>query len=216
MDVDPAAAAGLRTREVSSGTRDGTPTRIVIARRIYPTDREDLWDALTNVERIPRWFLPVSGDLRVGGHYRLEGNASGVVESCEAPERFAVTWEFGGGMSWVEVLLAPTEGGTVFELRHSAPVDPEFWAEYGAGAGGVGWDLGLLGLALHLQSGAGRVPEHSDDWATTPAGIEFVRESAVGWAGAAIADGDDPAEARAAAERTVTFYTVDPDAAPEG
>ena len=30
---------------------------------------DDVWDACTNPERIPRWFLPVSGDLRLGGRY---------------------------------------------------------------------------------------------------------------------------------------------------
>jgi hypothetical protein len=37
-----------------------------------------------------------------------------------------------------------------------------------------------------------------------------------GWAQAAIDDGDDPEQARAAAERTVAFYTTPPEATPEG
>ena len=82
MSFDPVTTAGLVTREVRSGIRDGAPTKIAIARRIYPADQADLWDALTNADRIPRWFLPVSGDLRVGGRYQLEGNAGGVVERC--------------------------------------------------------------------------------------------------------------------------------------
>ena len=28
---------------------------------------EDVWDACTTAERIGRWFLPVTGDLRLGG-----------------------------------------------------------------------------------------------------------------------------------------------------
>ena len=44
-----------------------------------------LWDACTNAERIPRWFLPVSGDLRLGGRYQLEGNAGGTIERCDPP-----------------------------------------------------------------------------------------------------------------------------------
>jgi hypothetical protein len=40
---------------------------------LYPASQSDLWDAVTNADRIPRWFLPVSGDLRLGGHYQLEG-----------------------------------------------------------------------------------------------------------------------------------------------
>src|SRR5690348_9465302 len=71
MITDPVASAGLVPREVRSGTRDGAPTKIAIARRTYATDQADLWDALTNIERIPRWFLPVTGELKVGGRYQL-------------------------------------------------------------------------------------------------------------------------------------------------
>ena len=90
--MDPLAAAHLVTREIRSGTRDGEPTRIAVARRTYPTDRADLWDAVTSPDRVPRWFLPLGGDLREGGSYQLEGNAGGTVETCRAPESFAVTW----------------------------------------------------------------------------------------------------------------------------
>jgi uncharacterized protein YndB with AHSA1/START domain len=107
MTIDPLATAGLVTREVRSGSRDGAATKIAVARRTYSTDQADLWDALTNAERIPRWFLPVSGNLEPGGRYQLEGNAGGVIENCDEPESFAVTWEYGQMMSWLEVTLIP-------------------------------------------------------------------------------------------------------------
>ncbi len=208
MASDPLTTAGLVTREVATGTRDGSTTRIVVARRTYATDQADLWDAVTNPERIPRWFLPVSGELRVGGHYQLEGNASGTIERCDPPDAFEVTWGFAEQVSWLRVALAPSADGTTLELAHEAPIDPGFWAQYGPGATGVGWDLGLMGLGLHLDTGAPLDPVEADDWATTAPGIEFVRHAATGWAHAAVADGDDPVAAREAAERTVTFYTV--------
>src|SRR5262245_53601156 len=124
MITDPVAATGQVAREVRSGSRDGASTKIAIARRAYPTDRADLWHALTDPDRIPRWFLPVSGDLQVGGRYQLEGNAGGVVERCDEPETFAVTWEYGGMMSWLEVTLTQVDGGTTLELAHEAHVDP--------------------------------------------------------------------------------------------
>src|SRR4051812_43858209 len=105
LTTDPATAAGLVTREVRSGSRDGAPTKIAVAHRTYSTDRADLWDAVTNPERIPRWLLPVTGELRVGGRYQLEGNAGGLVERCEEPEFFAVTWQFGPMVSWLDVVL---------------------------------------------------------------------------------------------------------------
>lgn len=209
--IDPAATAGLVTREVRSGSRDGAPTRIVVARRTYPTGRADLWNALTDAERIPRWFLPVSGDLRVGGRYQFEGNAGGVVERCDEPESFAVTWEMGTAVSWVEVRLTPAGDGTTLELTHEAPVDPQFWAQFGPGAVGVGWELGLMGLGLHLTSGAPVDPALAVEFPASPEGRDLIRMSALGWSDAAIADGDDPEAAREAAGRTVAFYTGQPE-----
>lgn len=213
--TDPASTAGLVAREVRTGSRDGVQTRIAVARRTYPTDQADLWDAVTDAERIPRWFLPVSGDLRVGGRYQLEGNAGGVIERCDPPARFAVTWEYGEQASWVEVGLSPAADGTVLELVHEAPVDPEFWSQFGPGAVGIGWDLGLMSLGLHLSSGEPVDPAEGLAFPTTPEGVEFVRTAAVDWAAAAAADGDDRASANAAAERTVAAYTVAPEDEPE-
>lgn len=214
MPLDPVATAGLATREVRTGSRDGAPTRIAVARRTYPTDRADLWDAVTDADRIPRWFLPISGDLEVSGRYQIEGNAGGVIERCKEPESFAVTWEYGGMVSWLEVTLTPDGDGTRLELVHEAHVDPDFWAQFGPGAVGVGWDLGLLGLGMHIESGAAVDPEMATSFPVSPEGIEFVRTAATGWADAAVRDGDDSDAAHEAAERTVTFYTVPPEAPP--
>jgi len=215
--TDPVAAAGLVTREVRSGSRDGRPTRIAIARRRYAAERPDVWDTLTNPERLPRWFLPVSGDLVVGGRYQLEGNAGGVVETCEAPEILAVTWEYGDLVSWLRVELSEADGGTTLELRHEAHVDPEHWvAQFGPGAVGIGWDLSLYALGLYLLSGEAVDPAEGMAWPTTPDGTRFVRAAGEGWGAAAIADGDDATEARAAAQRAIAFFTVPPEAGGEG
>src|ERR1700761_2149323 len=127
MIDDPTAAAGLVNREVRTGSRDGGPTRVVVARRTYGTDQADLWDAVTNPERLPRWFLPVSGELRVGGRYQFQGNAGGVIERCEEPESLAVTWEMGPTVSWLTITLVPAATGTILELAHEAPVDRDMW-----------------------------------------------------------------------------------------
>jgi uncharacterized protein YndB with AHSA1/START domain len=208
--MDPVATAGLVTREVRRGSRDGVPTRIAIARRTYATDRADLWDAITSADRIPRWFLPITGDLRVGGHYQLAGNAGGVVEWCTEPESFAVTWEFGGMVSWLEITLTSDGGHTTLGLAHEAHVEPDLWARYGPGAVGVGWDLALYGLGLHLDSGAPVDPTMATEFPVSPDGVAFVRQAARGWADAAVADGDEAGPAQDAAERTITAYTVPP------
>ena len=211
MDVDPVMTAGLVTREVRTGERDGVPTRIVVARRDYEADQGDVWQAITDPERIPRWFLPISGELRLGGRYQLEGNAGGVIEACDEPDHLAVTWEFADQVSWLRVTLSPAAVGTTVELAHEAPVDPGFWAQYGPGAAGVGWDLGLLGLGLHLDTGYEVDPAQAEGWTVSPPGIEFVRHAARGWADAAVADGDARTAAGEAAERTVDFYTTLPE-----
>ncbi len=211
--IDPVATAGLVTREVRTGSRDGTPTKIVIARRTYPASQADLWDALTNAERIPRWFLPVSGDLKVGGHYQLEGNAGGTVERCQEPDSFAVTWEFGDMVTWLVITLAPDGAGTRLELAHEAVVDPGRWGQFGPGAVGVGWDLGLMSLGLHLQTGAQVDPATAVTFPASPEGAQFIRQAATGWADAAVTDGDEPGPAHEAAARTAAFYTP-PEAAP--
>jgi uncharacterized protein YndB with AHSA1/START domain len=209
--IDPATTAGLVNREVRDSTRDGVPTKVAVARRTYAAERDDLWEALTSAERLPRWFLPVSGDLTVGGRYQLEGNAGGTVEHCAAPENFAVTWEFGGQVSWVEVSLSPADGGTTLELVHEAAVDPDFWTQYGPGAVGVGWDLALVGLGLHLATGSDNDATEFEKWTLSPVGVEFVRLASSDWAEAAIAAGEDADQASAAGERTLAFYTTPPE-----
>jgi uncharacterized protein YndB with AHSA1/START domain len=166
-----------------------------------------VWDALTNTERIPRWFLPITGELRVGGRYQLEGNAGGVVERCEPPRAFDATWEFGGGVSWIEARLAEEGDGTRFTLTHIAQVDDETWNQFGPGATGIGWDHAVLGLSLHLATGAANDPAEAMAWSMTEQGIGFNRQSGERWHDADVAAGNDPEHARERADRAITAYT---------
>ena len=212
MIIDPVATAGLVTREVRSGSRDGAPTKIAIARRTYPTDQADLWDALTNAERIPRWFLPVSGDLSVGGRYQLEGNAGGTIERCEEPESFAVTWEYGQMLSWLEVTLTPAADGTdpragprgARRARHVGAV------RSGRGRRRLGPRPDRTGpppreRSAGRQGGGRSVPHHARGRRVhTPGGDGLGRRRRS-------RDGDEPGPAHEAAERTVAFYTTPPE-----
>ena len=99
MDLNVESHLGAVDRTVSSLERDGQAARAVTLARSYATTVEDLWDAVTKAERIGRWFLPVSGDLELGGRYQLEGNAGGTITHCERPSFLALTWEFGGDVS---------------------------------------------------------------------------------------------------------------------
>lgn len=195
-------------RRVGSRVLDAGEARTVIVGRTYDAPIEDLWDACTNAERIPRWFLPISGELRVGGRYQLEGNAGGMIERCDPPRSFAATWEFGGEVSWIELRLSPeANGGTRFELEHIAHVDDERWTQFGPGAVGVGWDLTLNGLARHLASGASVDPAEAAAWSASEEGRRFMTLSSQAWCDASIAAGTDSADARAAAARTTAAYT---------
>jgi hypothetical protein len=79
---------------------------------------------------------------------------------------------------------------------------------------GVGWDLALIGLGKHLESGAPVDRATAVTFPASPEGGEFIRRAAGAWADAAVKDGDDTGQARAAAARTAAFYTGKPEAAP--
>jgi hypothetical protein len=200
-------ALGSVARSVSKLEQDGKPARRVTLARTYDTTAEDLWEAVTSAERLPRWFLPVSGDLRLGGTYQFEGNAGGTITECEPPRYVAATWEFGGQVSWVEVAVAPEGPDRArLTLHHIALEDDHYWPTFGPGAAGVGWDLGLLGLGLHLADPEGERPDE-EAFAASADGREFVVRVSEDWGRAAVEGGEDPEKAAAAARRTTAFYT---------
>jgi uncharacterized protein YndB with AHSA1/START domain len=209
--VDVAAHLGAVTRELKSVQRDGRPAYVIVATRVFDTDIDDAWDAITSRERIPRWFTPIEGELRLGGRYQLKDNAGGVITTCEKPKHLALTWEMRGDVSWVDVLLARvTDNKTRLTLEHTAHVPEEFWNQYGPGAVGVGWDLALLGLALSLANPAFDGPTEGIAWAVTDEGKRYVRLASEDWVRASIANGTDAAKARAAGDATTAFYTGEP------
>jgi uncharacterized protein YndB with AHSA1/START domain len=201
-------------RTIGTRTLEAGEARVATISRVYPTTVEDLWEACTDPERLPRWFLPVTGELAVGGKYQLQGNAGGTVERCDAPHSFAATWEFGGEVSWIEVTLTPEGDAARLTLEHVAHVDDERWAQYGPGAVGVGWDLALSsGLAQHVATGASVDPAAAEAWTMSPEGIAFIAAAGEAWAEASIAHGTPAEVARAAAARTTAFYTGQPEPA---
>ncbi|MGW1550808.1 SRPBCC family protein [Streptomyces sp. NPDC002346] len=196
-------------REVGGRQVEEGEARTVLLRRTYDTEVADVWDAVTSPERIGRWFLPVSGEFKVGGQYQLEGNAGGEILECVAPERLRVTWLFGPdpGFSEVEVRLTPEgEGRTVFELEHVAVVPEEFWGQFGPGAVGVGWDLMLLGLGRHLAGGEISKADAAA-WQTSPKAKEFMTRSGEEWGAAYAASGADTGVVAATTAATIGFYT---------
>jgi uncharacterized protein YndB with AHSA1/START domain len=147
--IDIAAQLKAIHREVTRRQGpDGEEVNVRI-RRTYDAAVEDVWDALTDPDRTKRWFLPVSGDLRVGGSFQLEGNAGGEILRCEPPRLLRVTW--GGPRSLVELRLSPVGADhTTLELDHTVPIE---MAQNAAGSlyVGPGWDGVFVGLDMHLR-----------------------------------------------------------------
>ena len=205
IDVEGQINAVRRT--VGTRVLEAGEARTVTLSQTYAAEIEDVWDACTNPERIPRWFMAVSGELRLGGRFQLERNAGGTIETCDPPTGFTATWEYGGEVSWIELrLTAEPGGGTRFSLEHIGRVDDTRWTEYGPGAVGVGWDLGLLGLARHLDGGETVKPEDGAAWMASDCGRRFITLSSEGWFAASVQSGDEEAAARAAADRTTAAY----------
>ena len=131
----------------------------------YETGIDDLWAAITDPDRVVRWYGRVEGDLRPGGEFRLhvEGadiDALGRVEACEPPRRLLVTtretdesWRKGNGVPPFDEIAEATltaDGDQtllIIEVR-GMPLDKV--AFYGAG-----WQLHAEDLASYLT---GREP----------------------------------------------------------
>jgi uncharacterized protein YndB with AHSA1/START domain len=202
------------TRQTGSATTPAGEGRTVALRRIYRADAEQVWDALTTAERISRWFLPISGELKLGGHYQFEGNAGGEILACEPPRLLRVSWVMGEpspeNFSEVEVRLTPVDGGTQFELVHTATVPPEMWNQFGPGAVGVGWDGALLGLGQHLlHPEVDLSDEAKQAWMVSEEARRFYRASSESWGEALRASGASDEFVAAAVAATSAFYAPD-------
>jgi uncharacterized protein YndB with AHSA1/START domain len=163
-------------REVAKRPAEGGEVVGVLLSRNYPAPIEDVWDAMTDPDRVERWFLPLSGELRVGGTFQLEGNAGGDILECEPPRLLRVT--FGAPTSLVELRLSSDgDSATLLELEHTVPIEMA-----GSGAGalyvGPGWDGAFLALGLFLR---GEVAADPVAAAGSPEGMEFSKQSVHAW-----------------------------------
>src|ERR1700741_247404 len=175
--IDIAAKLEVIPREV--GRRPAEEGEVVgaLLRRTYAAAPADVWEAVTDPDRVRRWFLPLTGDLRVGGTFQLEGNAGGEILHCERPKLLEVT--FGGPTSKLELRLTAKGDDTVLELDHTVPM-----AMAGSGAGalyvGPGWDGALLALGMYLRGEAIEDPVAA---ASSPEAQEVSRGAVQAWLG---------------------------------
>jgi uncharacterized protein YndB with AHSA1/START domain len=105
----------------------------------FDTDIDDLWSAITDPDRLARWYGEVEGDLRLGGEYRAHVFASGWegtgrIEACEPPRRLLVVSKEPDAPSEdvTEVTLTPDGDQTALVFEHRG-VPPDLLYAYGAG-----------------------------------------------------------------------------------
>ncbi len=154
----------MGTREIAAGS-----ARTAVLRRRYDAPIEEVWDAITTPDRVDRFFLPLSGDLRVGGSFELQGNAGGEILACEVPHLLRLQWtplDERGYSDQVEVRLTPDgPDATWLELEHASIADvfrndPDT-GRYGVG---TGWEGPLHYLGEYLR---GVLPDRpSTEWYT--------------------------------------------------
>jgi uncharacterized protein YndB with AHSA1/START domain len=147
----------LRSRTIPAGE-----ARVAVFTRTYATTVEDLWDACTDPERLRRWYVPVTGDLRVGGTFEQMNMGSGTILVCDAPQLLKLS--LGGGADEIELRLSPgaEEGSAMLEVQHATTLDShEIGGEmYDAiFCMGGGYYPRLLALDLHLR---GALPDDYD------------------------------------------------------
>jgi len=151
-------------REVGHRRIGAGEARSMVIRRRYAAQVEDVWAACTRPDRLDRWFLRVGGDLREGGRFSLEGNASGDIVGCDPPRTLHLTWVYGDrpvDEVWLRLTPGP-DGDTVLELEHatvSTLVEYEGRLLDVIPGLGQGWELPLiLGLPAYLRGELPDVP----------------------------------------------------------
>jgi uncharacterized protein YndB with AHSA1/START domain len=209
MIIDIADQIGATSREVAEQQTEHGQVVVVTLQRHFAAEPADVWQAITNPERVRRWFLPLTGELREGGNFQLEGHAGGEILLCEPPRRLLVT--FGGESSIVEVALSGQGEQTLLKLTHSVPLELA-GSTAGALYVGPGWDGALLGIALYL---AGQVNGDPVSAANSPAVQDFNISSIKEWVAAAEASGTADADAISAAQQA-SLAQYAPDLLPPG
>ena len=126
----------------------------------YDTDIDELWSALTEPDRLARWYGQVEGDLHPGGEFRLyiesDGwDGTGRVEACEPSRRLRVatretdeSWRKGRGAQpfddSIEATLTADGDQTILVIEiQGVPLDKI--AFYGAG-----WQIHAENLAAYI------------------------------------------------------------------
>lgn len=111
-------APELRHRRIAAGQ-----ARVAVMTRTYDAPIDDVWDACTNPDRLTRWYVPVSGDFRVGGRVEQAMMGSGEVTRCERPHLLILSLGSGGTDEIQLRLTSTADDATEIELQHATTID---------------------------------------------------------------------------------------------
>lgn len=104
----------------------------------FDTRIDDLWQAVTDPQRLGRWLGEVTGDLRPGGEFHRRFYASGAegtgrVDACEPPRHLLLTMSPGEpGEQVIEVTLT-ADGDQTILVAEERGMPLDLLAAYGAG-----------------------------------------------------------------------------------
>ena len=203
--IDVTCIRSIRSAGVGARTIEPGEARVVTVSQCLRHRSPICGMPCTNIERIPRWFLPISGDLRVGGRYQLEGNGKARPDLRPAAT-FTATWEYGGNISWIEVRVSG-EGPdrSRLELDHIIDVDDQLGSiRPRRRRDGLGRRDARFGL--HLSTGEAIDPSFGQRWTGTEDGRPFMTLAGDAWYQAEVAGGADPACGSSAADRCLEAY----------
>jgi uncharacterized protein YndB with AHSA1/START domain len=121
----------------------------------YDTDIDDLWSALVDPSRLARWIADVTGDLSVGGGFRVSftsgWDGTGRVEVCDAPQRLLVKLDPNGVDDVNEMTIEASlsrEGNKTRLVIEDSGFERDELAGHGAG-----WQAHFEDLATYLAGG---------------------------------------------------------------
>jgi uncharacterized protein YndB with AHSA1/START domain len=189
LDIAAELQAIRRQASTRPGAPDGGDLLVVTVTRDYQAEQADVWEALTDRDRLRRWVGEVTGDLEVGGTFQLADHAGGTILGCEPPRR--VRFTFGGEDSIITVTLSPAGADrTTLTLEHAVPASL-LGGNQVAIEIGRRWDDAAMVLARHLAGEAVEspiAPDRSDD------ARSFARASIEAWRATTEAAALAPAE----------------------
>lgn len=109
--------------------------------RAYATPVEDLWNAVSDPERLAQWFAPVEGDLREGARFTMrfdDGDVPGChIIECSPGRQLAFEWPM-PQETLVTATVLPDGRGSRLELHHDR------MPRTAASRYAAGWDAYLI------------------------------------------------------------------------